>query len=310
MKQELKNIVIHGELLFQEPLSRHTSYAIGGPAEVFVRPANHKELAEVLRFAYNNQSPITLLGAGSNCLVHDIGVDGIVISLAGTLDTLNIEGNKVIAEAGVMLGHLVRSCSRASLAGMEGLVGIPGTLGGALIMNAGAHGKEISNYLTRVHTLTPDGKEKVSRRDDLQFGYRRSSFSPDEIIIKAEFLFEYGSADTIQKLRKKASKTRKASQPLRYRSAGSVFRNPAAETSAGLLIDQAGLKGTRRGGAEISRQHGNFFINHGKATAEDVAYLIILASRTINQQFGIQLDLEIKPVGFNAGYWEDAGIAG
>jgi UDP-N-acetylmuramate dehydrogenase len=310
MKQELKNIVTHGELLFQEPLRRHTSYGIGGPAEMFVRPANHRELVEVLRFANANQCPITLLGAGSNCLVNDRGVDGIVISLAGTLDTLNIEGNKVIAEAGVMLGHLVRRCIRASLAGMEGLVGIPGTLGGALIMNAGAYGKEVSTYLTRVHTLTLDGKENAFNRDDLQFGYRRSSFSLDEIIINAEFLFEYESADTIQKLRKKASKTRKASQPLRYRSAGSVFKNPSAETSAGLLIDHAGLKGTRRGGAEISRQHGNFFINHGRATAEDVAFLIKLASRTINQQFDIQLDLEIKPFGFTAGYWEDAGIAG
>lgn len=310
MKQELKNIVTYGEVLFQEPLCRHTSYGIGGPAEMFVKPANHEELVEVLRFAYNNQTPITLLGSGSNCLVNDIGVDGIVISLADTLNTLSIEGNKVIAEAGVMLGHMVRDCIHAGLTGIEGLVGIPGTLGGALIMNAGAYGKEISTYLTRVHILTLDGKGKVSYRDDLQFGYRKSSFNPNEIIIKAEFLFEHGSEDTIQKLREKASKSRKVSQPLRYRSAGSVFKNPSTKTSAGLLIDHAGLKGTRRGEAEISRQHGNFFINHGQATAEDVAFLIKLAGRTINQQFGIQLDLEIKPLGFASGYWEEAGIAG
>ena len=304
------NIVTDGDLLFQEPLHRYTSYDIGGPAKVFIRPANYAELGNVIRFAYSNQVPVTLLGSGSNCLVSDKGIDGIVISLVGTLGALSIKGNRVSAEAGVLLGRLIRSCMQANLAGMESLIGIPGTVGGALIMNAGAYGKEISTHLTQVHTLALDGMEKIYRAEDLQFGYRSSSFSPDEIIIKADFQLERASADAIHELKSKTSKIRKSSQPLQYRSAGSVFKNPSVEKSAGLLIDQAGLKGSRRGRAEISQQHGNFMINHGQATAEDVAFLIKLASRTIKQQFGIQLELEIKTFGFTAGFWEEAGIAG
>ena len=303
------NIVTDGELQFQEPLRRHTSYDIGGPAQVFIRPADYIELRNVIRFAYSNQIPVTLLGSGSNCLVNDQGIDGIVISLVGTLDALSINGTKVITESGVLLGQLIRSCINANLTGMESLIGIPGTVGGALIMNAGAYGKEISTHLALVHTLTLDGKEKIYRGEDLQFSYRSSSFGPDEIIIRAEFQLEYASADTIHELKSKASDTRKGSQPLHYRSAGSVFKNPSIEMSAGLLIDRAGLKGSRRGRAEISQQHGNFIINHGQATAEDVAFLIKLASRTIKQQFGIQLELEIKPFGFATEFWEEAGIA-
>jgi UDP-N-acetylmuramate dehydrogenase len=233
-----------------------------------------------------------------------------VISLVGTLNTIHITGEKVIAESGVMLGHLVRKCIHAGLAGLEGLAGIPGTQGGALIMNAGAFGKEISNYLTRVYTLTLDGEERVSNRSDMRFSYRSSSFRPDEVILRAEFQLTHGSAETILMRKRETSNTRKSSQPLRYRSAGSVFKNPSAEKPAGLLIENAGLKGTRRGEAEISRKHGNFVINYGQATAEDVAFLIKLARRTINQQFGIQLDLEIKPLGFGSGYWGEVGLAG
>lgn len=310
MNQELMNIVANGELRFHEPLSMHTSYGIGGPANVFIRPADYEELRNVLRYSYCEQIPIILLGSGSNCLVNDKGIDGIVISLAGTLDTIHIEGKKVTAEAGVPLGQMIRRCVQAGLAGMESLVGIPGTVGGALTMNAGAFGQEISTHLTKVHTTTLDGHEKIYSRDSLQFGYRSSGFSSEDIIIKAEFQLEYASTDSIQEMKSLVSRKRSTLQPLRFRSAGSVFKNPSVDKSAGILIDQAGLKGSRRGNAEISRQHGNFILNHGQATAEDVAFLIKLASRTIKQQFGIQLEMEIKPLGFESGYWKEAGIAG
>ncbi|MFB0515956.1 MAG: UDP-N-acetylmuramate dehydrogenase [Candidatus Neomarinimicrobiota bacterium] len=308
-QEALNSRVQKGRVLFNEPLSQHTTYGIGGPAEVFVQPYDRVELAQVLKFAHQEGIPVTCLGAGSNCLVSDTGLSGLVISLAGTLKNLHIEDGRVAAEAGVMLGHLVKRCLQAGLTGLESLIGIPGTLGGALVMNAGAFGAEISTHLDQVLILTLNGEEKVYQSENLQFGYRSSSFRPDEIIVEAEFHFAMGTAEAISRTRKLASNERKARQPLKYRSAGSVFKNPSPDMAAGMLIDRAGLKGTRRGEAEISTQHGNFFINRGAATAGDMAFLIKLAARTIKQRFNTQLEFEIKTFGFQPGYWEDAGLA-
>lgn len=302
------NLLPAGTVLPDEPLSRHTTFGIGGPAEVFARPANRQELADLLRFADREGIPIHFIGSGSNCLVSDSGVEGLVISLAGTLKALQMNDGVIVAESGVMLGHMVRRCLQEGLTGMESLVGVPGTVGGALVMNAGAFGGEISTYLRQVHVLTLKGEEKNYGRADLVFGYRHSSFRTDEIIIDAEFQFPVGSADEISRRRSRASGERKARQPLKYRSAGSVFKNPTTDMAAGMLIDQAGLKGTRRGDAEISVKHANFILNHNRATAEDVAFLIKLAARTIVQQFGIQMELEIKTLGFPSQYWKEAGL--
>jgi UDP-N-acetylmuramate dehydrogenase len=290
-------------------LSRHTTYGIGGPAELFVRPGDAKELQIVLQIASEAQLPISWLGSGSNLLVSDSGVQGIVISSVGALNNIRIEENRVTSEAGVMLGHLVRVCLDHQLPGIENLVGIPGTIGGALIMNAGAFGGEISTYLHSVRVLNLQGEERVYRRDDLTFGYRSSNLSPDEIIVEAEFRFPSGSPLDMDELKRRVSRTRKESQPLRQRSAGSVFKNPGPGTAAGMLIDQAGLKGVRRGAAEISNHHANFFLNLGEATAEDMAFLIKLAAHTVKQQFGIQLKLEIRTLGFPEEYWSDVGLA-
>ncbi|MCH7497044.1 MAG: UDP-N-acetylmuramate dehydrogenase [Candidatus Marinimicrobia bacterium] len=297
-----------GELLFDEPMSRHTTYGIGGPAEVFYRPGDKTELGRMLRLAAVETIPITLLGSGSNCLVSDAGVPGMVVTLAGALKELHLEGGRVVAGSGVMLGHLVKRCLQMGLTGVESLIGVPGTLGGALMMNAGAFGGEISAHLIRVQTLTRSGAARTYRRDELTFAYRSSSFSPDEVIVEAEFQFEPGLADKMARLRKQTSQERKSRQPLKHRSAGSVFKNPAPDRAAGMLIDQAGLKGTRRGDAEISTKHGNFFINHNRATAEEMVYLITLAARTVKQQFGTQLELEIKTLGFEPGTWDHAGF--
>ena len=302
------NLLAKGTVLPDEPLSRHTTYGIGGPAEVFARPANQQELADLLRFAFAEGLPVHFIGSGSNCLVSDAGVAGLVISLAGALKAFQMNSGAIVAEAGVMLGHMVRRCLNEGLTGMESLVGVPGTVGGALIMNAGAFGGEISTYLQQVRVLTSKGEEKIYRRADLVFSYRHSSFKPDEIIIAAEFHFPMGSADKISTRRRRASAERKARQPLKFRSAGSVFKNPSADLAAGRLIDQAGLKGTRRGDAEISIKHANFILNHHRATAEDVAFLVKLAARTIKQQFGVQLELEIRTLGFPPQYWEEAGL--
>ncbi len=307
-REDIRGWVPEGQVLFEEPLSGHTTYGIGGPAEAFVRPGNQAELGRLLQGASERGIPIVFMGSGSNCLVSDAGVRGIVISLAGTLKELRIEGGNVVAEAGVMLGHLVRRCLSAGLTGVESLVGVPGTLGGALMMNAGAFGGEVSAHLQSVRTLTLGGERKTYQRHELDFGYRSSSFPPDEIIVDARFQFETGSAEAIARKRAASSSERKARQPLKQRSAGSVFKNPAPDRAAGMLIDPAGLTGTRRGDAEISPKHGNFFINHKHASAEDMAFLIKLAARTVRQQFDTQLELEIKTLGFEPGYWDHAGL--
>ena len=304
----LEPVALTTPALLAEPLSRHTTFGIGGPADVFARPATRQELAALLKATNAHDVPVHLLGSGSNCLVSDAGVRGLVISLAGALKELLIEGRQVIAESGVMLGHMVKRCLKAGLTGIESLVGVPGTVGGALVMNAGAFGGEISNHLVEAQVLTLAGVDKTYPRADLEFAYRWSSFRADEIIVEARFRLPAGDPDASAVLRSEASSQRKARQPLTFRSAGSVFKNPAPEMAAGVLIDQAGLKGTRRGAAEISPKHANFIVNHGGATAADVADLIKLAARKVQEQHGVQLQLEIKTIGFEPGFWAEAGL--
>ncbi len=304
----ISDLVTEGNLFYNELISRHNSYGIGGPTEVLFQPGNQKEIVDVLQFALREAIPVTIMGSGSNCLVSDAGIPGIVVSLAGSLNKLRIEGDRVTAEAGVKLSHMVNSCLKAGLTGFEGLVGIPGTVGGALVMNAGAFGSEIATCLVRVNTLTLDGQKRTYQRGELEFDYRKSSFTADEAILDAEFQLEAALPEDIARRQRQYQSERTESQPLNQRSAGSVFKNPSPETAAGMLIDKAGLKGTRRGDAEISLRHGNFFINSGNATAEDIAFLITLVSRTIKQQFEIQLELELTTLGFQPGYWKDAGL--
>jgi len=209
----------------------------------------------------------------------------------------------VFAEAGVMLGKMVKECIGRHLSGIESLVGVPGTLGGALIMNAGAFGGEISNALKHVTVMTMKGQEKRYQTGDISFSYRHSTFPADEIVISAKFELIQSDEETVMANRSVASGGRKASQPLKFRSAGSVFKNPS-EGAAGYYIDQAGLKGTKVGDAEISPVHANFFVNHGRAKASDVVELIRLARESVQNKFGITLDLEVKTLGFKAGTFD------
>jgi UDP-N-acetylmuramate dehydrogenase len=189
--------------------------------------------------------------------VSDEGIDGLVITLGKSFNQLTIDGSTVFAESGVMLGKMVKECIHLNLSGVESLIGVPGTLGGALVMNAGAFGGEISNYLKQVTVMTMDGQEKQYKAEDISFSYRHSSFPSNEIVIQAEFELIKSNKKTIMENRAIASGNRKASQPLKFRSAGSVFKNPI-EGAAGYYIDQAGLKGTQVGDAEISPIHANF----------------------------------------------------
>ncbi len=294
---KLKQIVT-GSILENEPMSKHTSYGIGGPAIAFITPQDRNDLKRILDFSNKNNIPVYFIGSGSNLLVSDDGIDGIVISPAKSLKKLEIKNNLINAESGVMLGKLVKESIKRNLSGLESLIGVPGTLGGALVMNAGAFGREISNYLKSVEIMTSKGKLKSYISNEIDFSYRHSSFRTDEFILLAKFELDYEKPDIIEKKKKIASKGRKTNQPLRFRSAGSVFKNPK-NYAAGYLIDKAGLKGTRIGDAEISTHHANFFVNHGSATSSDITKLIRLARSNVLEQFGIELELEIRTLGID-----------
>ena len=295
--------ITKGSFLKDEAMAKHTSYRIGGPANAYITPRDKDDLSQILQFANQHGIATYFVGSGSNLLVADEGIDGLVITLGKSLKRLEITGATVFAESGVMLGKMVKECISRNLSGVESMVGVPGTLGGALVMNAGAFGGEISNYLKHVTVMEMDGQEKQYQPGDISFTYRHSTFPDDEIVISAEFELIQSDKDTVQEKRAVASGGRKATQPLKFRSAGSVFKNPK-EGAAGYYIDQAGLKGTKVGDAEISPIHANFFVNHGKAKASDVVALIRLARETVHDKFGIMLDLEVKPLGFKPGTFD------
>ena len=244
--------------------------------------------------------PIYITGSGSNLLVSDNGYNGIIISLSKTFKNLSISNTyEINAESGVMLSTMVRKAIKKDIGGLESLIGVPGTVGGALVMNAGAYGSEISNFFISAEVINLNGNEKVYNKKDLTFGYRFSSFTENEIITKIKFKCKTGNPLLIKKLKKESSKKRKSSQPLNYKSAGSIFKNPKNGPAAGFLIDDVGLKGLRIGDAEISTKHANFIINHGNAMASDIIELIQIIQKEVLKKHQISLDLEIKLLGFN-----------
>ena len=294
---ELKSIV-KGKLLENEPMSKHTTYGIGGPAMAYITPKDRFDLSNILKFSTKNEIPVYFVGTGSNLLVADNGIEGIVLTPAKSLKQLEIKNNRVVAESGVMLGKLVKECIKHNLTGLESLIGVPGTLGGALVMNAGAFGGEISNFLYSVDIMTMSGEINTISNSDIDFSYRFSSFKKDEFILLARFKLQTEVPEIINHKKLKASSGRKTNQPLRYRSAGSVFKNHK-DYAAGYLIDNAGLKGTKIGDAEISTHHANFFINHGNASASDISALIRIAREAVLKKFDIKLELEIQTLGFD-----------
>ena len=298
------NEKVKGTFLRNEPMAKHTSYGIGGPAQAYITPADENDLKQILIFAKEKGINTFFAGSGSNLLVADEGFEGIVITLGKSFTKLGIDGNKMEAQVGVMLGKIVKETIKRNLTGMESMIGVPGTLGGALIMNAGAFGGEISNCLDIIKVMLINGETKIYQKNDIVFSYRNSTFSKDEILLSATFTLNEKPANEIQYDRAKASKGRKDTQPLRFRSAGSVFKNPKPDLAAGYLIDQAGLKGSRIGDAEISTKHANFFINHGKAKAKDIVDLILLAKKTVLEKFDVNLELEIRTLGFTPGTFE------
>ena len=293
-------------MTFDEPLAKHTTFGIGGPADCMVFPETREELSKLLKYAYQKKISAIFIGSGSNILVWDKGFDGIVISLKKSFKNLTIKRNsQIIVEAGVMLGTMVKQAMAAEIGGLESLIGVPGTVGGALIMNAGAFGSEISKYFEEAKTMTIEGDTKSYKKGEIEFSYRHSTFPKNEILLEATFQCKRGKPAEILKDRKVASDRRKSNQPLKFRSAGSIFKNPSDSLAAGYLIDKTGLKGTERGGAAISEKHANFIVNMGDATAADVLYLIKLAKKYVAKKFHINLELEVKLIGFPKSMTQD-----
>ena len=283
-----------------EPMKKHTTYGIGGPAELFVLPSNKEDLIEIVKLAKEHKEAVTIIGSGSNLLISDEGIKGVVVSIKHCLRAINIDADEIYVECGIMLGKIVKESMKHDLKGLENLIGVPGTLGGALMMNAGAWGGEISENLKTVELLDEKNEIKVLSKSDIDFAYRSSSFNNNTILLSATFKLKKSPKEIIQDNFDLAKSGRKNTQPLNYRSAGSVFKNPSSKHSAGMLIDQSGLKGLKRGDAQISIKHANFFVNNGNAKADDMIKLIKEAKQTVKEKFDIELELEVKLLGFNA----------
>ena len=290
--------------LVDEPLKKHTTYGIGGPADLMVFPNNKEDLIRVIEIINENNMQLTILGSGSNILVSDNGIRGVVISLKKSLKEVNVNENILYAECGAMLGKIVRLAVRNNLIGLENLNGVPGTLGGALIMNAGAWGGEISENLVNVELINSKNELKKVPKKDINFSYRKSSFDKNDILLSAEFNLKKAEKNLIKENFSKAQSGRTSSQPLDKRSAGSLFKNPR-NNSAGKLLDNAGLKGFSIGGAKISEKHANFFINDGNASSSEMLQLIKKAHKEVKKQFDIDLSLEVKLIGFEANEIEE-----
>ena len=297
-KEEISSLV-NSKILFDEPLKKHTTFGVGGLASIFIYPSSIDDLKKILKYSFKNNIKIFFMGSGSNMLISDDGFNGIVICLRKSFKNFDYNDSfETIAGTGVMLGQMVRTLTKNSVKGLESLIGVPGTLGGALIMNAGAYGSEISNYLVSIKCITLEGNEKIYMKEDLEFSYRYSNIPKNEVVVEAKFQFQTGDINEIKINKDKASQSRRNNQPLQYRSAGSIFKNPKSGMAAGYLIDQARLKGLKKGDAEISTKHANFIINHGSATSENILDLIKIIKSEVYNKFKVNLDLEVKLMGF------------
>ena len=286
---------INGTVKYGEMMSGHTTFGIGGPAEVWAEPVDENDLKDIAHFAADTGKCMRIVGWGSNVLVSDDGIPGVVVSLAGEKFTgLSGEGRRIKAGAGVPLAKFIKYACGIGLKGAEGLAGIPGCVGGALRMNA-AHRTDMGSIADRVRVMDKDGNTSVLGKDGLRFGYRSSNLK-DYIILEAEFVLDEARQETIEREFAQNMEIKKATQPLGEKSAGCVFKNPDAGTSAGRLIDSCGLKGAERGGARISEKHANFIVNYKFASSKDVLHLIKLAREKVAEKFGIELELELEVI--------------
>jgi UDP-N-acetylmuramate dehydrogenase len=285
-----------GRIALNEPLAKYTTFRIGGPADIYLEPLDKQDALGLIRYLRAENVPFFLMGNGSNILVSDKGVNGAVVNLEAGFNYLRYDDNGTItAGAGVKLAKFVDYCISLGRGGAEMLAGIPGTLGGAIIMNAGAYGGEISDYMLSVELIRGDKLIRIPKHEG-GFAYRTSGLQGD-VILEASFQFPEGMPEEMKETRRTTMLKRNTSQPVRWPNAGSIFKNPPGDHAA-RLIQECDLKGMRVGNAEISHLHANFIINLGDASAHDVLALIDIARNTVRDRFSVELELEIKLVGF------------
>jgi len=287
---------IRGDVRFKEPLGFHTSLRIGGVADIFVIPQDLDDIRHALLFAHREQLPVSVIGGGNNLLVRDQGVRGVVLKLEGCLGRAEFHGEEAVAGAGVSLSALIREAAGLNLGGLECLVGIPATIGGALAMNAGTTEGVVGDFVSAVYFLHPDGTLGEFKPSTSVFTYRALEFPPDAVLVGCRLQFHRRPLAEIQKDVRQRLKQKKSTQPLALASAGSVWKDPAGDTAA-RLIEKAGLRGKRMNAAEISTKHTNFIVNRGGASAVDVLALLDITRERVQAHFGITLEAQIRILG-------------
>lgn len=279
-----------------EPLSRYTYTKTGGPADYLAFPTTRQELKDLLVRARKQKMPVTTLGNSSNLIIKDGGIRGLVIMLP-KFNKIEVKQQQITAEAGAAIIAVTKAASKASLTGLEFAAGIPGSVGGAIFMNAGAYGGEIANVVSSIDEILPDGREVQISGSDLHFGYRHSVVQENHgIVVAATFNLQAGQQPQIQNKMDELNALRRSKQPLEYPSCGSVFKRPQGHFTGPLII-KAGLQGKSIGGAQVSNKHAGFIINTGNATATDYLQLIQLIQKTVKEKFAVQLETEVRIIG-------------
>ena len=293
---ELQNVMGGSGIFMEEPMKKHTTFRVGGPADVLVQP-DETALAAIIALCRQYHVPYSFIGNGSNLLVGDKGIRGVVIEMTDPMGNIEVDGTKIMAQAGAMLSKIANTAASNGLGGMEFAAGIPGSVGGAVVMNAGAYGGEMKDIIERVYVLDENGARLELDRDALDFGYRHSCI-PDKKYIVTKVVLELVPRDEaeIRSEMKELNEKRAEKQPLQYPSAGSTFKRPEGYF-AGKLIMDAGLRGYQVGGAQVSEKHCGFVINKGDATAADICQLMQDVSDKVHAQFGVVLEPEVKMIG-------------
>lgn len=296
--QDLVTHIDSKNVKIDEALDLHTMTQMGGVADLFVTPETEDQAAFVVRYTYENNIPLLLLGNGSNMVVRDGGVRGIVLRLEN-LSRITIDGNSVIAESGADIIDVSRAVAKESLSGLEFACGIPGSVGGAMAMNAGAYGGEVKDVILRCTVLKPNGEKLILSKEELELDYRKSIISKNGYyVLSAEFKLQPGNPEEINAKIAELTFQRESKQPLEYPSAGSVFKRPPGYF-AGKLIQDSGLQGKGFGGAEVSMKHAGFIVNKNNATATDYISTIEMVKKVVKENFEVELELEVKIVGEN-----------
>jgi UDP-N-acetylmuramate dehydrogenase len=294
---ELSGIVLKGRLLRDELMSRHTTFRVGGPADVFVMPGTFEEVKGTVNLCRDYKLPYYIVGNGSNLLVSDRGYRGVIIQIGKELGGIRVEGEAVTVQAGALLSVTANHVMEEELTGFEFASGIPGTLGGACVMNAGAYGGEMGDILTEITALTPEGEVIRIARAQMELGYRTSIIArKGYVVLEANMRLKKGDRQEIRAKMEELKEKRVSKQPLEYPSAGSTFKRPEGYF-AGKLIQDAGLRGFAVGKAQVSEKHCGFVINKGGATAKDISELMARVSQTVEEKFGVRLEPEVKKLG-------------